>query len=319
MTSSDWLSLIHKGDKNAFAKALTLTESSKEEDQQILREIIAQCTAKGSALRIGITGVPGVGKSTFLDELGSYLCNVLNKKIAVLAIDPSSAKSGGSILGDKTRMEKLVRNSNAFIRPFPGRNQLGGVTAGLNDAILLCEEFGHDIVFVETVGVGQNETEVAKLVDVLIFLMLPNSGDDLQGIKRGIMEEVHVIVINKNDGVHQTAALQSKMSLENILQMMPSPIENEKREVFLCSALENTGIVDLWTAIEQLASRLKNSGLLEERRKLQQQDLFQSLLNKMIMQNFFAQKGVEEKMHLLLEQVKLGKIDAHSAAKSLLK
>jgi len=317
MTAHDWLEKLRKGDTNAFAKALTLTESSKEEDQQILRDIIKLCANKGKALRIGITGVPGVGKSTFIDELGTHLCNDLHKKIAVLAIDPSSAKSGGSILGDKTRMEKLSRNEKAFIRPIPSRNQLGGVAAGLSDAILLCEEAGNEIVIIETVGVGQSEVEVSKLVDIIVFLVLPNSGDDLQGIKRGIMEEVHVLVINKNDGEHQAAALKSKMNLDNILQIMPSPIEHEKREVFLCSSTENRGIVELWKTIELLAERMKNSGVLEERRKIQKQELFQSIIQKQIIAQFYSRQDIKEKVNKLSKEIEEGKIDAYSAAKKL--
>ncbi len=318
MTPHDWLDRLHKADTNAFAKALTLTESSKEEDQQILRDIVKLCASKGKALRIGITGVPGVGKSTFIDELGTYLCNDLHKKIAVLAIDPSSSKSGGSILGDKTRMEKLARNERAFIRPIPSRNQLGGVASGLADAILLSEEVGNDIVIVETVGVGQSEVEVCKLVDIIVFLVLPNSGDDLQGIKRGIMEEVHVLVINKNDGEYQTAALKSKMNLDTILQIMPSPIAHEKREVFLCSSAENKGITELWKAIELLAERMKNSGVLEERRKQQQQELFQTLLQKNILAQFYKQQGVEEKIKQLYIEIEQGRLDAYSAVKKVL-
>jgi LAO/AO transport system kinase len=318
MTAHDWLDKLHKGETNAFAKALTLTESSKEEDQQVLREIVKLCSNKGKALRIGITGVPGVGKSTFIDELGTYLCNDLHKKIAVLAIDPSSSRSGGSILGDKTRMEKLSRNERAFIRPIPSRNQLGGVASGLADAILLSEEVGNEIVIVETVGVGQSEVEVSKLVDIIVFLVLPNSGDDLQGIKRGIMEEVHVLVINKNDGEHQAAALKSKMNLDTILQIMPSPIEHEKREVFLCSSTENKGIVELWKAIELLAERMKNSGVLQERRQQQQQELFQNLLQKNILAQFYKQQGVEEKIKQLSLEIEHGKLDAYSAVKKLL-
>lgn len=318
MTVRDWLDKLHRADNNAFAKALTLAESSKEEDQQILREIIKLCSNKGKALRIGITGAPGVGKSTFIDELGTHLCDDLHKKIAVLAIDPSSSKSGGSILGDKTRMEKLSRNERAFIRPIPSRNQLGGVASGLADAILLSEEVGSDIVIVETVGVGQSEVEVSKLVDIIIFLVLPNSGDDLQGIKRGIMEEVHVLVINKNDGEQQAAALKSKMNLDNILQIMPSPIEHEKREVFLCSSTESKGIKELWKAVELLAERIKNSGVLVERRKQQQQDLFQGLLQKSILAQFYKRQGVEEKIKQLSIEIEEGKIDAYSAVKKVL-
>ena len=318
MTPKDWIDLMHKGDLTTFAKALTLAESTKKEDQALLRQILSNRINKGQSIRIGITGSPGVGKSTFIDELGSYLCNTLNKKLAVLAIDPSSVRSGGSILGDKTRMEKLVRNDKAFIRPIPSRNQLGGVSAGLSDAILLCEEFGYEIIFVETVGVGQSEIEVSKLVDIVIYLVLPNSGDDLQAIKRGIMEEVHVLAINKNDGANKIMASQSKMYLENILHLMPSPIENEERKVFLVSALEGDGLSELWNAVEMLWQRMVNSGTLLEKRKAQQQDLFLSILDKIILQKFYEKEGIEDSINKLLMQIKNQEIDPNTAAQKLI-
>ncbi|MCX6181223.1 MAG: methylmalonyl Co-A mutase-associated GTPase MeaB [Bacteroidetes bacterium] len=316
---SDWLTELRKGSKQALAKALTLTESTKEEDRQLARYIVQQCVNEGKSIRIGITGVPGVGKSTFIDQLGTYLIKEKNKKVAVLAVDPSSGRSGGSVLGDKTRMEKLVMEDAAYIRPIPSRKELGGVTSGLSDAIVLSEEAGFDIVFIETVGVGQSETAVSQLVDIIIFLLLPNSGDDLQGIKRGIMEEVHIVAINKSEGENLLAAKKTKMLLDTVLQIMPGPVEGEKREVLLCSAQEATGIEELWKEVSELHQRIDKSGWLTENRKQQKVNRLRIYLDSLLRDSFYHNSNVSDAIVKYIAEVESGKIDAYNAAMEIFK
>ena len=311
---ADWLIELRKGSKQALAKAITLTESTKEEDRQLARTLVQKCTNEGKSLRIGITGVPGVGKSTFIDQLGTYLIQEKNKKVAVLAVDPSSGRSGGSILGDKTRMEKLVMNDAAYIRPIPSRTELGGVTSGLSEAIVFSEEAGFDVVFVETVGVGQSETEVTQLVDIIIFLLLPNSGDDLQGIKRGIMEEVHIVAINKSEGENLQSAKKTKMLLDTVLQIMHGPVEDEKREVLLCSAKDGHGIKELWTEVTALQSRIEKSAWLAENRKQQKVNRLRTYLDGLLRDSFYHNSDVSAAITKYTEEVESGKIDAYNAA-----
>ena len=310
----EWLNALRSGSKQALAKAITLTESTKEDDRQLARTLVQHCERTGSSLRIGITGVPGVGKSTFIDQLGTFLIQQKNKKVAVLAVDPSSGRSGGSILGDKTRMAQLVLNDAAYIRPIPSRKELGGVASGLSEAIVLSEEAGFDVVFIETVGVGQSETDVTELVDVIVFLLLPNSGDDLQGIKRGIMEEVHIVAVNKSEGDQLMAAKKTKMLLDAVLQIMPGPIEGELREVLLCSAETGQGIAELWTAVEQLQQRLNDSSCLQENRKQQKVKRFHRLLNQMLQDSFFQNPTIAEHLVQVADDVACGQIDAYQAA-----
>ncbi len=315
----DLLSDLRKGSKQALAKAITLTESTKEDDRQMARALVQECSNEGKSIRIGITGVPGVGKSTFIDQLGTYLIQQKNKKVAILAVDPSSGRSGGSILGDKTRMEKLVMNEAAYIRPIPSRKELGGVTSGLSDAIVLSEEAGFDVVFVETVGVGQSETEVAQLVDIIVFLLLPNSGDDLQGIKRGIMEEVHVVAINKSEGENLQAAKKTKMLLDTVLQIMQGPVEGEKREVLLCSAQDGNGIKELWENVEALQNRIEKSTWLHENRKQQKVNRLRTYLDAMLRDSFYHNSNVSDALAKYTAEVEVGKLDAYNAALEIFK
>ncbi len=319
LSKEEILEQLRLGNTSVLSKAITLTESTLPQDQVLLREIIQSCKPNRKTIRIGITGVPGVGKSTFIDAIGKIALLDSSKKIAVLAVDPSSSKTGGSILGDKTRMEFLSKNEQAYIRPFPARNHLGGVTAGLSDAIALCEESAFDYIFVETVGVGQSETEVAHLVDMVIFLLLPNSGDDLQGIKRGIMEEVHFIVINKAEAENSVAAKKTKLTLESIIQLMLSPDHRLERKVHLCSAHTLEGIMPLWMDINQYHEKISKDGSLVDLRKSQRSYIMNSFLHKLLLESFYNTdeiKGEVEKMKIEVEQ---GKIDPKTAAEKLVK
>ncbi len=242
---------ILDGDRILLSQALTLIESQLDEDQNLAEEILSGVLPlTGKSLRIGISGVPGVGKSTFIEAFGKQLTS-MNKKVAVLAIDPSSQRTGGSILGDKTRMEELARDPNAFIRPSATGQSLGGVTSKTRESILLCEAAGFDIVIVETVGVGQSETEVKNMVDFFLLLMLAGAGDELQGIKRGIMEIADAIVINKADGDNLKKAKEAKSNYEQALHLFEPNPSGWTTQVLTCSALERTGLKEIWSLIEK--------------------------------------------------------------------
>ena len=241
---------ILKGDKRALAKGITLLESTLPQDKiyaQKLLDTLRPHTQRG--LRLGITGVPGVGKSTFIEAFGMKLLKE-GKKIAVLTIDPSSPISGGSLLGDKTRMEELARQDHAFIRPSPSAGHTGGVSRTTEESIFLCEAAGHKTVLVETVGVGQSEYEVASMVDLLILLMLPNAGDELQGMKRGIFELADIIAINKADGDNKLMAEKSRQHYQNALSISHSSAKRDPA-VFTCSSLEGDGINQIWMAVQE--------------------------------------------------------------------
>ena len=240
-----------------LSRAITLIESQLESDNELATQIIDKLMPyTGNSIRVGITGVPGVGKSTFIETFGLYLADLAtelenkNKKIAVLAIDPSSQRSGGSILGDKTRMEKLSNHKNAYIRPSPARSSLGGVSRKTRETMLLCEAAGFDIILIETVGVGQSETIVKGMVDFFLLLMLAGAGDELQGIKRGIMEMADMLVITKADGENKNAATKAKSQYKHALHLFPPNDANWTVPVEICSALENEGIEKIWKSID---------------------------------------------------------------------
>ncbi len=252
---------IINGNKLALSRAITLLESTKIDDQIKAQKIIKKCIPlSGKSIRIGITGIPGVGKSTFIESLGNIL-TTKNKKVAVLAIDPSSEKSKGSILGDKSRMHKLSIDKNAFIRPSPNNSRLGGIAYKTKESILLCEAAGYDIIIIETVGVGQSETSIKDIVDFCILLMLTGTGDEIQGIKRGIMEIADMIIINKADGENLKKAKIACNQYKNSLQIL-----NKNIQVKTCSALENIGIDEAWEYINKYHIRIKKNGELKKNR-----------------------------------------------------
>ena len=260
---------IFEGDKTALARAITLIESTKKEHQEIANMIIEKClTKKTNTVRIGITGVPGVGKSTFIEAFGKKLTS-LGKKVAVLAVDPTSTQNKGSILGDKTRMQELVRDSNAFIRPSPSGTSLGGVARKTRETIILCEAAGYDIILVETVGVGQSETVVHSMVDFFLLLLLPGAGDELQGIKRGVVEMADGVVINKAEEERLELAKKAKRSYKNALHLYPMKASGVTPEVVLASALHNEGIETVWKMIAAYETFTKENHYFKERRAKQ--------------------------------------------------
>ena len=260
---------IKAGDTIVLSKVITLCESTLESEQKIAQNIITNLSEKSKkSIRIGITGVPGVGKSTFINSFGKMLTN-LGKKVAVLAIDPTSEKTHGSILGDKSRMNELANDKNAFIRPSPAGRTLGGVAAKTRENILLCEAAGFEVILIETVGVGQNETTVSNLVDFFLLLMLSGAGDELQGIKRGIIEMADVILINKADGDNVQKAKNAMLQYKSALHLFPVNANGWKVEVNTCSGLEKIGLEEIWETIEKHNSQMKENSYFTKNRKEQ--------------------------------------------------
>lgn len=260
---------IKSGNRVSLSRAITLAESSLEEHQKWAHQLIQQVISlTGNSKRIAITGVPGVGKSTFIESFGKLLTQN-GHKVAVLAIDPSSSLSGGSILGDKTRMEDLARNPNAFIRPSATGGHLGGVASRTYEAMLLCEAAGFDIILIETVGVGQSETLVNDITDIFIFLQIPGAGDELQGIKRGIMEMTDLIFVNKVDDFGIDKAKDVKVTLARSLQFLPNKPSGWKRKVLLGSGLNSKGLAEVWEAVQDYFNTVQSNGYFVEKRKKQ--------------------------------------------------
>ena len=309
---------IKNSDRVVLSQAITLVESSKKEHQLIAQEIVNNCISnKNSSVRIGITGVPGVGKSTFIEAFGTFLTSI-GKKVAVLAIDPTSQQSRGSILGDKTRMDKLAVNPDAYIRPSASGKTLGGVGQKTHETIILCEATGFDVILVETVGVGQSETEVYSMTDFFLLLMIAGAGDELQGIKRGIMEMADTILINKAEGDNINKAKQAKREYANALHLFPAKESDWIPKVELCSAIAETGIEEAWGIIESYILKTKTSGYFEENRKRQTKDWFYKFLNHQILTSFYEGKGINEQLKKLEVQVLEGEISPFEASRIIL-
>jgi LAO/AO transport system kinase len=270
-----------QGNRRALAKAITLTESKLDSHRQQAQELLESLLPHtGNSIRIGITGIPGVGKSTFIEAFGLYLIKQ-GKKVAVLAVDPSSPITGGSILGDKTRMEVLSQQNSAFIRPSPSGGTLGGVAQKTRESMLLCEAAGYDVILVETVGVGQSEYEVASMVDFFLVLMLPNAGDELQGIKKGILELADAIVVNKADGAARQMAEQTRQHYSNALGILQHSAFWQPR-VLLCSALENHNIDTIWAMIDEYRNKAQDAGVFAHKRSRQNQEWMWRLVHELI-------------------------------------
>ncbi len=257
------------GDRRALARAITLVASTRSDPRAEADELLDRLLpASGDALRVGISGAPGVGKSTFIEALGLETVK-RDHRLAVLAVDPSSRRSGGSILGDKTRMVDLARHPDVFIRPSPGGEQLGGVARRTREVILVCEAAGYDVVFVETIGVGQSEVAVADMVDLFLLLVAPGGGDELQGIKRGIMELADLVVVNKADGDLEATANRTAADYRSAMNLLRAKWESWQTEVLTCSALEGRGIGEVWDAVERFEHAVRDSGELQAARARQ--------------------------------------------------
>lgn len=307
---------ILEGNRILLSRAITLVESSLHAHQQKAQEVIERCLPySGKSIRLGITGVPGAGKSTTIEALGKMLTSK-GHKVAVLAIDPSSERSRGSILGDKTRMEELSTDPNAFIRPSPSAGSLGGVARKTREIILLCEAAGFDVVIVETVGVGQSEVAAHSMVDFFLLLQLANTGDELQGIKRGIMEMADMIAINKSDIDINKSELAAQQ-FRNALHLFPKPESNWDVEVMLCSAYSHMGIQELWGKVMDYVVFAKESGYFYEKRRRQNLHILTETIENTLKDNFYSTPGMEEKIARISEQILENKISAYTAAEQL--
>ena len=309
---------IYNGNKALLAQAITLIESSNPLHFEKAEKLVNTCSQYNTnSIRIGITGVPGVGKSTFIEVFGKMLTS-LNKKVAVLAVDPSSSVTKGSILGDKTRMELLAKDPNAFIRPSPTSDSLGGVARKTREGIILCEAAGYDVILIETVGVGQSETVVHGMVDFFLLLKLAGAGDELQGIKRGIMEMADGIVINKADGSNKKEADKAKIEFTRALHLYPAKENNWHPKVLTCSALHQQGITDIWQMIVEFVRLTKSNAAFNKNRISQNQNWFLETVTNQLHHNFYNNTLVKKEMKLLLPAIAANKITPFLAAKKLL-
>jgi LAO/AO transport system kinase len=306
------------GDRVILSRAITLIESHLDSDQELAAQVLDQVLAhSGKALRIGVTGVPGVGKSTFIEQFGKMILEA-GHKLAVLAIDPSSPKTKGSILGDKTRMDVLSADKRAFIRPSPAGSALGGVGAKTREAMLLCEAAGFDVILIETVGVGQSETMVKGMVDFFLLLMLAGAGDELQGIKKGIIEMSDALVINKADGKNMDAAKKAQREYANALHLFPPNASGWTPQVSTCSALHNKGLSSIWEMILSFQRQMKANGFFEENRSQQRVTWLHENIRYLLEKQFYANPKVQDQMEQILPEVKSGRAPSISMARKLL-
>lgn len=318
-SKQDYIDGITSGDRTILSQTITLIESTRAEYRKLGEEILEDCLEDtGNSIRIGITGVPGVGKSTFIESLGKKLLEN-DKKLAVLTVDPSSSRSKGSILGDKTRMPALSAHKNAYVRPSPTGGTLGGVARKTRETILLCEAAGFDTIFVETVGVGQSETTVQSMVDFFLLLMLAGAGDELQGIKRGIMEMADMIAINKADEKNIEKANQARQEYKNALSLFPAHESGWEPPVVTCSALEGKGLKELWTEIQKYFTLTKENGYFESNRKEQSVYWMNEAIQDQLKETFFQHPKVKKELPVLEKKVATGSISSFKAASELLK
>jgi LAO/AO transport system kinase len=317
-SEDEYVEAILSGNRTVLSQAITLVESSQPDHYDMAQAIIEKCLPySAESIRIGITGAPGAGKSTFIETFGLHITGE-GRKLAVLTIDPSSEQTLGSILGDKTRMEKLSIHPSAFIRPSPAAGSLGGVARKTRETIILCEAAGFNTIIVETVGVGQSETAVNSMVDFFLLLMLAGAGDELQGIKRGIMEMADLIAITKADGINRLIAEGTRVSFQNALRLFPSKTPGWKPRVLTCSALENSGIRELWELILEYFNVTKTSGYFDEFRMQQAVIRMDNMIIDFLNNAFYNQEDVKKLRPEIEKQLYNGKITSYKAAVKLL-
>lgn len=306
------------GNKTALGQAITLVESNQPKHQEKAEKVVESCLPHAHrSIRIGITGVPGVGKSTFIEAFGTYLVKQ-GKKVAVLAVDPSSTVSHGSILGDKTRMENLVTEDNAFIRPSPSGDSLGGVARKTRESIILCEAAGFDVLLIETVGVGQSETTVHSMTDFFLLLKLAGAGDELQGIKRGIMEMADAIIINKADGDNMKPAREARLEFKRALHLYPPKKSGWQPKVLLASAIERTGISEIWQLIEEYRELTSKNNYFRENRHEQNKFWLLQTINEHLKSRFYQHPKIKIAVAEQLKAIENNETSPFTAAKFLL-
>ena len=334
LSPEEYFEGIRRGDMTVLSQAVTLVESNLLADQEVAQKVIELCLPfAGNSIRVGITGVPGAGKSTFIEALGSELCDA-GKKLAVLAIDPSSERSKGSILGDKTRMNELSVKSNAFIRPSPSAGSLGGVARKTRETIVLCEAAGFDTILLETVGVGQSETAAHSMVDYFLLLQVTGTGDELQGIKRGIMEmadgiainkcdgnnieRARGIAINKCDGNNIERARAARVSFKNALMLFPPPASGWTPDAICCSSIDHSGVMEVWKNIEDYIAFTKKNGFFDAHRTEQAKYWMYETINQALLDGFYKNEKMEHQIEVAERQVLNNEISSFIAAHNLL-
>ena len=318
LSAAEFVEGILKGDVSVLGRAVTLVESTTEKDQALAQEVIEKCLPySGNSRRIGITGVPGAGKSTSIDVFGLHVLRQ-GHKLAVLAIDPSSERTKGSILGDKTRMEKLSQQKDAFIRPSPSAGSLGGVARKTRETIVLCEAAGYDTIFVETVGVGQSETAVHSMVDFFLLIQLAGTGDELQGIKRGIMEMADLMVITKADGENIHKAELAQTQFQGALRLFPVPESGWRPKVYTSAAVARTGLEEVWKGVEEYLDHIQKNGYFQHNRNRQNKYWMYESINEALRGSFYRDPAVEACIGAYEKRVLEDKISSFIAAKELL-
>ncbi len=318
LSLDDYISGVIEGNRMIMARAITLVESNSPAHQELAQEVLRQLLPRtGASLRVGITGVPGAGKSSLIETLGNTLCDH-GHKVAVLAIDPSSRLTGGSILGDKTRMETLSRRQSAFIRPSPTGGSLGGVTRKSRETLLICEAAGFDVVLVETVGVGQSEIAVRSMVDFFLLVLIAGAGDELQGMKRGVMELADAVIVNKADGDNALHARAARSELENILHYLRPATPGWVTEARACSAATGEGIPELWTMIEDFRRQTEATGVFERRRSHQTVEWVHTMAREYLERSFFEHPEVKTTLPAIERAVLGGELSPTRAVEMLI-
>ncbi|MBR1769434.1 MAG: methylmalonyl Co-A mutase-associated GTPase MeaB [Bacteroidales bacterium] len=318
LSVNDYIEGILQGNRTVLARAITLVESNLHRHQTMAQEVIEKCLPhSGNSIRLGITGVPGVGKSSFIEVLGKMLTSQ-GHKVAVLAIDPSSERSGGSILGDKTRMELLSCDENAFIRPSPSAGSLGGVARKTREIIVLCEAAGYDVVLIETVGVGQSEVLAHSMVDFFLLLQLANAGDELQGIKRGIMEMADVIAINKSEGKEKERSEIAALNYRNALHLFPPAESGWIPKVLTCSAYTKEGIKEIWEMVLDYVRLTKKNGFFFKNRNTQNLRILTETISQTLTERFYNSEVIKEKLPIAKDDILDNRVSAYIIAQNLI-
>jgi len=318
LSAREYIDGVLSGDRVLLARAITLIESNAPAHQEVAQEVLTSLLPRRcESIRVGITGVPGAGKSTFIEVLGKGL-TARGHQVAVTAVDPSSSLTGGSILGDKTRMEKLAADPNAFIRPSPTGGTLGGVARKTRETVMLFEAAGFDVILIETVGVGQSEIQVRSMADFFLLVLLAGAGDELQGIKKGVVEIADAILVNKADGRGLAEARRARSEFERVLHYLRPATEGWTTGAFNCSSTTGEGVMEMWAVVEKFAELTKGSGVYDRRRAEQEMAWVRSLVREGLEDLFHSHPGISEQMAILEQQVARGELPATSAARKLL-